>query len=586
MLRDPLLLVPGTAIVGTYAYLATLGIGTPQNDADALVYHLTRSALWRQHQAIGWLGAESEPRIDGNPILAEIAQATAMVLDGSERFVWIGQWVAAVALALSTLALGRRLGLAPKEALFGALLVPLLPIVVVQSYTAYNDLVVGSFVLCAAALSLSERRADLVPFAAAIGLAVATKFTAVLLLPLVGALVLLARPRRDWSGLTAAGIAGAALGSGWFVVNLVRTGELDAGLAEAGDQEVTHTIPVAVFNLQSQILDLLELPGARGAGAWLYAIAGGLVTLVLLVRRSRSMAVAAVAGSLVAVAPLVVTGVGAGLQRLFVAGWDVRGEAEFAMQLRRWEPSRWADGLATSFGPLLPFVVLGVAGWVIARRRRGDLSPAALFAATAPFTGIVVVALTLPDDPWRGRFLVGAVAMSAALWGLILRVRWLAASVVAAALATLALVLVNADGKPSGLSLLHADAPASVWTLERWEAQTLLRTLEFTEPENATIAWVEEHVPEEPLALALRYNDLTFPYVGESLDRPIRLVADRTAVPPDSRWLVTAPGVRPLGCDAAWRVAHDAGMGWLVWRRAGADMCATIGTLDRQRRTQ
>ena len=84
-----------------------------------------------------------EPRLDGNPIVAELAQATWLSVGDSDRFVWIGQLGGVGALSLGSFALARRVGIPARGALMSALLVPTLPVVATQAVAAYNDLIVA-----------------------------------------------------------------------------------------------------------------------------------------------------------------------------------------------------------------------------------------------------------------------------------------------------------------------------------------------------------------------------------------------------------------------------------------------------------
>ncbi len=244
-----------------YAYLVALGLFTPQNDGDPLVYQLTRAALWRQQQGIGIVGVPIEPRLDVNPIVAEVGQATSMILAGSERFVWLVQFAAVAALAVAAFALARRVGLGASAALYGAMLVPALPVIATQAITGLNDLVAASFVVSAAVFALGRERRELVSLTLAAALAVGTKFTTPLLLPVVAFAGALSQPVRRWPALLAAGALGAALGAGWYVVNLARTGEPDGGLAAYGSQEPDRSASAVLLTVQKLVLDSVERPG-------------------------------------------------------------------------------------------------------------------------------------------------------------------------------------------------------------------------------------------------------------------------------------------------------------------------------------
>jgi hypothetical protein len=79
--------------------------------------------------------------------------------------------------------LARRLGLEASAAWFAGLAFLSLPLVLLQSSTALNDLVVGSFLVAATFLLLGTTRVELVLGAAAVAQAVGTKFTAYIALP-------------------------------------------------------------------------------------------------------------------------------------------------------------------------------------------------------------------------------------------------------------------------------------------------------------------------------------------------------------------------------------------------------------------
>ncbi len=78
-----------------------------------------------------------------------------------------------------------RIGLSARSALLGGLLFASLPLVALQAPTAYNDLVVASFLVIAAYASIGRARSELVLLALAIGLALTTKFTGILALPVL-----------------------------------------------------------------------------------------------------------------------------------------------------------------------------------------------------------------------------------------------------------------------------------------------------------------------------------------------------------------------------------------------------------------
>jgi hypothetical protein len=74
--------------------------------------------------------------------------------------------------------------------------------------------------------------------------------------------------------------------------------------------------------------------------------------------------------------------------------------------------------------------------------RRVD-SPTARVFVLAPFVWFVLTGLTLSYNPWLGRFFVFPVALSAAVWGRVLRVPWAAWGAASLAAITVTLTLVH-----------------------------------------------------------------------------------------------------------------------------------------------
>jgi hypothetical protein len=570
-LRDPILAGLACVLALGFAYVAALTVFTPQNDGDPLVYQLARAALWRQEHRITVFDVSFDPRLDGNPILAEIGQLATMLVAGSDRYVGIGQLASAAALSVGVYALGRHVLHDRRAALFGALVVPMLPVVALQAFGAGNDLVVASFVVAAAAFGVGRSSAELALLGLAVALAVATKFTAPLLLPALGAVVVAAAPRRAPASI-AVMLAGCLAGAGWYVANLVRTGDLDGGLAESGDQEPQSGLGDAAFTLSRLVLDSIDGSGVIGAWEAAFVVAAAALAVVLL-RAGVRVPVVVAATALVALTPLVMSLVGRAIATLLAAGWERIGNPTEADVIRDWSMSRVANGYESWFGPIAAVAVVSILVVAVRQNRRHAAPAVAIAIAAAPIVTLVLVGALLAYDPSRGRFLVAAMAMGCSLWGVALRVRWLAAAVSCLVAVAFGLVLVNAQGKPSRLQAGDYAHVAPIWTLARWEAQTLLRPSPPERAEANTIRFVEENVPGDArVALALRRNAFVFPYFGPRLQRRIELLDDGDRPSQLADWMVVAPGATPRACRADWSRAFGAG-GWSVWRRSRSAPC-------------
>ena len=565
LLEVPALLALAGVVALALAYVVALIVGTPPNTWDSLTYHLARAALWRQAGGVGDIESSYDQRLDGSPPNAEIALTFVFELTRDERFVGFLQLAAGLATASAVFALARALGLERREAAFGALLFLTLPIVLLQSSTTQNDLVAASFLAAAAVFVLGTSRGELVLAGLATALAVGTKIPAAYGLVVLLAIAVVAPPRSARAGRVLALIAGAALGSYWYLVNLVRSGHV---LGE----NVDPTGLVALFDPKrnlvgaiARVLDAFDLSGAEGADIYLYLVASGAVAAALLIARQRPV-VALAAGALAA-APLALIPLSYALWRPFAKLHDVLGlEPDGLLPVAGWERQDSASEVYAWFGPLglLLAVGVGLVGIVLARRRA--LPPLAVVFAAAPLAWLVLFSVSIAYDPWQGRFFMFPLALSAALWGLVLRVAPVAIATVGIAAPPAVLTLVHFVEKPSGVRLLAGDVPASVWSMERWEVQSILRA------EMAPVlAFLEERIPADArVGLALRGDDFGYPAFGAKLERRIDLAPRENGANAGAAadWLVASPDHAPTIATSCWTRELTSPEGWGIFRRS------------------
>jgi hypothetical protein len=581
VLREPPVAILAALVAGALAYAVALAVGTPENEGDALAYHLARAAFWHQRHAVGVIGHAVDSRLNVTPPNAEIADLFTMLVSGTQRFAGLVQLGSAVVLALATAGIARRVGLGRPAAAFGGLVLLTLPVVTTQAWTALNDLVVASFLVAAVYFLLGPARLEPALGGLATALAVGTKFTALIALPVVAGVVLAVRGTRGAARLAWPLVTGVAAGSIWYALNLAETGRPDGGLASSASQ-TPETIGPILGSLHRYAFDVLDLSGSvssdwrldhlHGLGGSLYR-AVGLAMLVAagvlaLGRRPRAGAIAG-AGLLVAAAPSLV----ALTYSLFARAGRPGGTTTFAA------PNVLANAAASWYGPLGAIGLVAGIAVAVGEVRRRTAPRGTLVLALAPVAFALLLAFTIVWDPFRGRFLVFAFALAAASWGLFLRHRWLAWGATAIGAVTVVLALVNAQAKPSGLRVLAAGPTESVWGAPDWWTQSLLRA---DEDDRTVLELVARNVPPHAaVALAPFQNDFVSPYFGRNLGRHVYLTERREPVDSHAQWLVAAPGVRPLACAADWRVLRVTPEGWLVARRTGVLMtrsasCAQI----------
>jgi hypothetical protein len=579
---DPLVALPlvTSALALLYSLIVTLT--TSPNDGDPLVYELTRAAFWRQEGGVTLLGATYEPRLDYSPPVAEIGDLTLLTLSGSERLVGMTQWIAVPALALATYGISRRIGLQMRPALWGAAIVPMFPVVILQSWSAFTDLVFSTFAVSAVYFAIGGLGPELIAVTLAVGLAMGTKFLGPIYAPLFALIVALAQPARNWLRVGAAAIAGSAIASLWYLRTQFEEGD-PAGNSGVGLQSREIAAVLTTFHRLS--VEIFDLSGAPGADVWVFAclaLGVAVLGLGLSITRRTGATEYFLAAALIALAPHLVAGLGRIHARSGIALGDALGRPDLVDQLRDWTASEVADGAFSWFGPTGAMLVISVIPVSVAEVRSRRLSPAALALAASPLIAIALVSITIAYQHYQGRYFVSAFALCTATFGgFALRHRWVGATVVGVAATTVVLSLVNSLGKPSGAGFLRGDPGRSVWSMPRWEQQGILRSTAPERDEVMTLRFVEEHVPEDAqLGIALSTNDLAFPYFGPKLTRQLTIVDEGDVIPARIDWLVASPERSPVGCKESWVQERRGPFGWRTWRRVAPDVCTNVARLD------
>jgi len=541
--RSRPLLATCTASALALAYVVALIVVTPPNGWDPLNYHLSRAAFWLQSGHVGYIDAAYDQRLNFNPPNGEIGFAFALGVTRQETFVGFVQFFGALACSLAIFCLARRLGLGRAEALFGSVLFLTLPIVLLQSSGAKNDIVVASFVLAACVFVLRPSHRELGLASIATALAIGTKFTAAYGLAILLALALVA-PRREGRTRQVAAIAlGAIAGSYWYLVNAIETGHL------LGDQSNAGRLTAPLHPRENLLagyglaVDTLDLSGAQGRDLLLYVVAAVIVALglALFAERTRRNTRCALGAGLIVASPLILLVLSTRLGRpslIRLYDWLGKPDGYLAVGDDVASSPRTASDTASWFGPLGFLLVVGVGIVAFAMVRKGSLARAAGMAIAVPLTWFALVGLTLTYHPWQGRFFIVPVALSAVLWGLMLRSRATAWSAAAIAAVTMLLTLDHYVEKPSGLRLLERAPTASVWQMKRWQVQS------EHDPALAPIfQFLDEKVPEnDSIALALGPNEFGFPAFGPHLQRRVELVPfGSSASTVSARWLLADP---------------------------------------------
>jgi hypothetical protein len=433
-------------------------------------------------------------------------------------------------------------------------------VVVLQSWTALNDLVAASFLITATYFLLGATRLELALGALSLALATGTKFTAFIALPLVVLVALAGQPRFRWAKVALALVAGSAVGGYWLIVNLVNTGSIDAGAADALEQSPDRS-PHAVLARATRLLVHFADSLALERDVALFLIVGALLIVVALVSDRppvRRWLLVALGIGLVASVPVAMRTLGDLFLRAHEKLWLRLGSRDLAFL----DDNRDQHSPSTVFSYFgsLGFVLItaGIVLGAMAVRRRTS-PPVILALAMAPILFALVLSIAISYDPFRGRFFLFPVALAASAWGLALSHRWLAWGATAIAVVTVPLSFVHSTEKPLDHSIFDREA-SSVWGTSRETVQTWLR--------RDGTAEVVDFFAREPqsgrVGLRVGADDWIYPYFGRTLDREVVFVPDGP-IDQSLDWLVFSPD-REGKPGAGWSLALQTDDGWRVYR--------------------
>lgn len=231
-----------------------LALAVVPNEVDGLLYHLLRSALIAQRHTL----EPSGPILPGdpatmNPPNAEALVAWTMSLSHTDRLAALVQWTCLPGLGLLVFAGARLLGSPVAASAFAGAVAMLLPEPLLQSTTAQNDLLLAVLTGCVALFAVrglrDRSRGDLVVAAAAAGLAVGTKSSALLALAFVAVLIVAAAvrfrpPRRLMAqGAVLMAVLVVALGGFAYADDLALTGDPLGGMTHSTAHDFTNAGP-------------------------------------------------------------------------------------------------------------------------------------------------------------------------------------------------------------------------------------------------------------------------------------------------------------------------------------------------------
>jgi hypothetical protein len=506
------------AVFLSFAYELFLALAVPPNNSDSLTYRLSRAAAWLQHDGVYWIASPHTERQNEFPPNAELEQLYTLVFLRGDRAAALTQLLAATALVVAVAGVARRLGYPRPASAFAGLVFATLSEVALQSSSTQNDLVVASFVAAAAYFARSPARPELALAGLAVGLALGTKVSAWLALPVLGVLALASlRPRALAFAAAAAGAATLAYAGPFLALNLAHTGK---PFGHAYEQEIFRpdvTFGGTVSTVARVTYRFVDLSGYRFDDRFRQPFE----------RRASDV-----------------------FDALHIDPNPPESSGfpfAFALNVRAHEDHSF-------FGPLgilllMPLSLVFSIAWPL---RRTSAARGAHGLALPLFVLVLALTFRFSDE---ARYLVVGVALTAPLVAAVYRPRVLAAAVALVAVLSLGFAHARNELKPTGLGERTA-----AWRLTRAEAMSL------DVPTRAPLLEaVEREVPANAhLGRALGPSDWDYPLFGRSFTRTlVALPATGGLSAAEQR------GLRYAVFGEAWRPFAQ---GWLIRRfeRAGS----------------
>jgi Dolichyl-phosphate-mannose-protein mannosyltransferase len=469
----PFLALLALCVAAGIAYELFIGLATPPHTWDSMTYHLPRAVEWLQRGAIEYVPGAHTARMNALQPNGEVLVAYTLAFVGHDRAVATPQFVAQLALLVSVFGIARRLGFRDAAAFFAALLTATLTQIALQSMTTQNDLVAASFVAAAAYFALGSTTADLALMGLAVGLALGTKATTALALPVLVLVRFAAAGRTRAAALGAALAVGfAAVGAYGYVLNLVETGHPlgdDPDVrAQRPDVTATGTISTAA-RLAFRFADLSGLPELE---------------------------------------PVAVKGADVGRSAFEVLHIPpnppeaTRRQFSFVVNIL-------ADEDVSFFGLLGAVLLVPLSAGFLVAGAAGRAPPKTVVFATALPLYLILLSLSYRYNAWVGRFMITPVALTMPLAAALYRWRLAAAAAGVLGVVTLSASLAQNAAKPSGTG------GRAVWAMTRAEAQSIKRPAM-----RHAIDGIERWVPEpEFVGTVFGRDDWVYPVYGKRLGR-------------------------------------------------------------------
>ncbi len=128
-----------------FAVLFIIGITTPPNNLDSLHTHLPRIYYWLQHGSLANWEATSINHLI-YPVNAHLQGLWLFLLGGNEKLFFLVSWFSLLVICCAVYETARQLNFSNTQALFSIMVMLTFPVVILQTFSFQNDLVVTALI--------------------------------------------------------------------------------------------------------------------------------------------------------------------------------------------------------------------------------------------------------------------------------------------------------------------------------------------------------------------------------------------------------------------------------------------------------
>jgi 4-amino-4-deoxy-L-arabinose transferase-like glycosyltransferase len=173
-------------VIGLFVLNLIYALTIPVFNADSLNYHVPRVVQWLQNRQVGHYFT-IDHRQTSFPLNSSMILMWTRMVGGGYWLLNISQWFSALVACTGIYAIAKQIGFSKKQAIFGAGIFFTMPMVILQSSTPQNDIVLTSFTLVAIYFLIeyvfNKQFIYLLISGLAFGIATGTKYTIAFAIP-------------------------------------------------------------------------------------------------------------------------------------------------------------------------------------------------------------------------------------------------------------------------------------------------------------------------------------------------------------------------------------------------------------------